>query len=187
MALNLVQVEEISALLKEVPRLVDRLENRRSDFWDGVHTWLKQAENILQNNRLPAVSQVAACRAMLLQAARGTQCGEITFAGKSTQRKIRDATATMVIQRCNQLLHEIIAERQTVFQEADRLARQLIAVAEANGIIRNCRSNSPHQAFLQCVQMSIGADPNLVGVYTHLVALVGKVDVLIFLDRAIVD
>jgi len=166
---------------------VDQLENRRSDFWDGVHTWLKHAENILENNHLPAVSQVAAYRAMLLQASRGAQSGDIRFAGKPTLRKIRDATATMVLQRCNQLLHDVIAERQTVFQEADRLARQLIAVAEANGIIQKCKNNSPHQAFLQCVQNSIGTDPNLVGVYTHLIALVGKVDVLIFLDRAIID
>jgi hypothetical protein len=187
LALNIVQVEEINALLQEVPRLVDRLENRSSDFWDGVHTWLKHAENILENNRLPTVSQVAAYRAMLLQATRGAQSGDITIAGKPTPRKIRDATATLVLQRCNQLLHDLIAERQTVFQEADRLARQLIAVAEVNGMIQRCKNNSPHQAFLQCVQKSIEADPNLLGVYTHLVALVGKVDVLIFLDRAIVD
>ncbi len=187
MPLNLIQVEEISALLQQVPQLVDRLEKRRSDFGDGVLAWLKQVETILESNRLPVVSQVAACRAMLLQAARGVQSGDITFVGKPTARKNRVATAGMVLQRCNQLLHDVIAERQTVFQEADRLARQLIAVAEANGIIQRCKGNSTHQAFLQCVQKCIAADPNLVSVYTHLIALVGKVDLLIVLDRAIVD
>lgn len=187
MALNLVQVEEFSALLQQVPHLVDRLEKRRSDFDEGVLTWLKHAETILENNHLPAVSQVAACRAILLQAARGVQHRDIAFSGRPTPRKIRDATATLVLQRCNQLLHDVIAERQTVFQEADRLARQMIAVAEASGIIQNCKGSSSHQTFLQCIQNSIATDSNLLSIYTHLLALVGKVDVLIVLDRAIID
>lgn len=188
MALTLVQVEDIEALLAQVPKLVDRLEARRSDFENGVHAWLKQAEAILESNRLAAVSNVAACRAMLVQAARGVRNPEIVFTGKPTPRKVRDATASLALQRANQLVHDIIAERRAVFQEADRLARQVIAVAQANGIVDQCKAASPnHPSFLLCVQKTIQADPNLVSVYTHLIALVGKVDVLIVLDRAIVD
>jgi hypothetical protein len=184
MALNVVQTEEICQLLQQVPRLVDRLEARRADFADGVTAWLKQVEKTLENNRLPAVSQAAAWRSLMLQAARGVQLREITLAGRPTTRKVIDATASVVLQKCTQLLHEVIAERQTAHQEAERVARQLMAVAEVKGIIDRYRNRGNHQAFLQAVRDAVASDQDLAGGYVHLVSLVGKSDALIFLDRA---
>ncbi len=184
MALNVVQIEEICALLREVPRLVDRQEQRRADFGGGVEGWLKKVETVLENNRLAAVSQVAALRSLLLQAARGVIPGEISLGGRPTPRRILDATASLVLQKCNQLLHEVIAERQSTHQEAERVARQLMAVAEVKGIIERCRNGGGRQAYLQTLQAALATDPDLAGGHTHLVSLVGKSDALIFLDRA---
>ena len=185
MALNVVQYEEISALLRKVPRLVDQLEARQSGFVEGVLAWLRQAEATLENNRLAVVSQVAACRAMLVEATRGVHTKDVVFVGRATPRKIQEATASMMLRRSNDLLHGVIAERQAVFPEAERIARQVMAVAEAKGLIRDCDDGRPHQQFLQCVQQKVAADRDLASVYAHLVALVGKNDVLVFMDRAL--
>jgi hypothetical protein len=47
MALNVAQYEEIASLLRQVPRLVDRLEARRSGFAEDVLEWLKQVNDIV--------------------------------------------------------------------------------------------------------------------------------------------
>lgn len=185
MALNVVQVEEIAAVLREVPRLVDGLESRSSGFLEGVHKWLKKAESVLESNRLPAVSQVASCRAQLYQAIRGQQISGISFSGRPTPRKIADATAAMVLQRCDQILHDAIAERMTVNQEAERIARQLVAVAEAKGMLAQCAGEPGAGGVVSCLQQKLKSDPDLAGLYTHLAALVGKNDVPVFLDRAL--
>lgn len=186
MALTVVQFEEISALLRQVPRLVDRLEARQSGFVEDVLAWLRQAEVTLENNRLAVVSQVAACRATLIEAARGVHNKDVAFVGRATPRKVQEATASMVLRRSNDLLYNVIAERQAVFQEAERIAGQVMAVAEAKGLLRDCDGNRTHQQFLVCVQQKVSADHDLASAYAHMVALVGKNDVLVFMDRALV-
>lgn len=184
MAITVAQFEEISALLRQVPRLVDRLEARQSSFVDGVLAWLRQVETTLENNRLTVVSQVAAYRATLIEAVRGVHNKDIVFVGRATPRKVQEATASMVLQRSNDVLHDVIAERQAVFQEAERVARQVMAMAEARGLIRGCGGGT-HQQFLVCIQRAVAADHDLASAYAHMVALVGKNDVLVFMDRAL--
>ena len=185
MALNVVQYEEIVSLLRQVPQLVDQLDARRSGFVGDVLAWLKEAETTMYNNRLPAVSQIASCRAMLIEAARGVQTRELTFVGRPTARKVQEATASLVLERSSDLLHGVIAERQAVFGEAERISRQVMAVAEAKSLVQACRDGRPHAAFLGCLQQRVAEDADLVNVYAHLVSLVGKTDVLIFFDRAL--
>lgn len=186
MALNVMQYEEIAALLRQVPGLVDRLEGRGSNFVEGVMSWLKQAETVLENNRLPVVSQVASCRATLIQAMRGIQNNDVVVSGRATPRKMQEATASMVLQRGNDLLHNVIAERRTTYQDAERISRQMMAVAEAKGLVRACDDGRPHQQFLACLQQKIAEDANMASAYAHLLGLVGKTDILVFLDRALV-
>ncbi|SEQ79544.1 hypothetical protein [Arthrobacter sp. OV608] len=138
MALNVVRHEEIVSLPRQVPHLIDQLEARRSGFSGNVLAWLKQAETTLANNRLPAASQIASCRATLIGAARSVQHKDLVFLGRPTVRKVQEATARMVLERSNDLLHAVIAERQAVFQEAESIARQVLAVAEAKGLIAAC-------------------------------------------------
>lgn len=185
MALNVLQYEEIVSLLREVPGLVDGLETRSSRYPDDVLGWLRRAEVVLEHNRLPAVSQVAACRATLISATRGVRAPDVVIVGRPTVRKVREATASMVLLRCNDLLQGTIAERQATFGEAERIARQVLTVAEAKGIVETCRDGRPHGAFLACLQQQIAVDPDLANANAHLVSLLGRSDVLIFLDRAV--
>jgi hypothetical protein len=89
------------------------------------------------------------------------------------------------LQRSSDLLHAQIAERQTAFQEAERMSGQLIAVAEAKGMLKACAEGRSHQEMLVCLQEWVAADQDLASVYVHLVSLVGKTDALIFFDRAL--
>jgi hypothetical protein len=185
MALSVVQYEEIVSLLLKVPSLVDLLERHRSDFCEEVLAWLRQIETTLENNRLPVVSEIASCRAILIGAGRGILTKEIAFTGRPTARKVQEATASMVLTRSNDLLYAVITERQAAFQDAERISRQILAVAEAKGLIRACDDGRPHQDFLHCLQKRVAVDPDLASIHAHLVALVGTTDVLIFFDRAL--
>ena len=184
MALNVVQYEEIVALLRQVPSLTDQLEARSTGFSDDVLAWLKQAESALENNRVPAVSRISAFRAMLIEAGRGVRHEEIALVGRPTIRKLREGAASMALQRSNEVLHDVIAERRTVFEEAERLSRQILAVSEAKGLVQACDDGRPHHEFLSCLRQQVASDTDLAGVYVHLVSLVGATDALIFLDRA---
>jgi hypothetical protein len=60
-----------------------------------------------------------------------------------------------------------------------------MTVASAKGHVAACRGPANHQQFLECLQQRIAADPDLISAHAHLVGLVGKNDVLVFLDRAL--
>lgn len=185
MALTVLQYEDIVALLERVPPLVDKLEARSSAFANDVVTWLKDVEGACESNKLAIVSQVATNRAMLIEAARGVKTDGVVIAGRPTVRKLRDGTASMVLQTTSDLLHAEIAERKAAFQEAERMARQIIAVAEVKGMLEGLGNGRSHQEVLSSLRDQIAADADLAAVYVHLISIVGKTDVLIFFDRAL--
>jgi hypothetical protein len=106
--------EEILAILREVPVLVDKLEARHSGFFEDVLDSLKQAEQTLTNIRLPAASQIAVYRARLIEAGRGVQQGDLTIVGRPSVSKIKKATAALLLGRSNDVLQALIAGQQPV-------------------------------------------------------------------------
>ena len=185
MALTVAQYEEILGVLQEVPILVDELEARKTAFSDDVLGWLKQSEQVLTNNRLPEASQIAACRGRLIEAGRGVQQRDLTIMGRQSMRKIRQATAALVLGTGTEILHAVIAERKSVFQEAERISRQMLAVAKAKGLVAESNDGEPHQQFLQELREKLTADPDIAGVHAHIVGLVGATDALVLMDRAL--
>jgi hypothetical protein len=185
MALTIAQYEEILAILREVSILVDKLEARNASLFDDVLGWLKHAEQTLTNNRLPAASQIAIYRARLIEAGRGVQQEGLTIAGRPSVSKIKEATAALVLGHSNGVLQALIAERQPALQEAERVARQLLALAQVKGVAVAPRDGAPQQQFLHQLQDQLKADPELATVYAHIVGLVGATDALVVLDRAL--
>lgn len=185
MALTIAQYEGILGVLREVPILVDKLEARHAGFFEDVLLWLKQAEQSLTNNRLPAASQIAAYRARLIEAGRGVQQGDLTIAGRPSVRKIKEATAALLLGQSNEVLQTVISERQAVFQEAERIARQLLSVAHAKGLVTTANGGGSHQRFLHELRDRLAADPDLANVNAHIVGLVGATDALVMLDRGL--
>ncbi len=91
--LRIVNLEEIQSILLRIPYLVDLQDQRDSSFEPDVKDWLSKCEKVLENNRLPASGNIAAFRALLISAERGVTPTEVTFHGRSTRRKIREAAA----------------------------------------------------------------------------------------------
>jgi hypothetical protein len=181
------QYEEILELMRGVPVLVDELESRHAGFVDDVLSWLRHAEQTLSNNRLPAASQIATYRARLVEAGRGVlHGGDLTIVGRPSVRRIKEATASFVLARGNDILEAVIAERQPIFLEAERMAQQALAVAQAKGLISPPGAAAPSVLPLNEVRDRIATDPDLATVYAHLVGLVGTTDTLIVLDRALI-
>jgi hypothetical protein len=187
MALTIAQYEQILAVLQEVPRLVDKLEARNAGFFEDVLGWLKQAEQVLTDNRLPAVSQIAVYRARLIEAGRGVQQGDLTIVGRPSTSKIKEATAALLLGRGSDVLQALIAAQQPVFQEAERIVRQALAVAKVKGLALAPGVGVPQQRFLRELQDQLAADPDLATVHAHIVGLVGTTDALVLLDRALVS
>jgi hypothetical protein len=187
MALTVAQYEQILAILQEVPGLVDKLETRNAGFFEDVHGWLKQAEQTLTNNRLPAASQLAVYRARLIEASRGIQQEDLTIVGRPSTSKIKEATAALMLGRGGDVLQALITAQQPVFQEAERIARQALAVAKLKGLALTPADGVPQQQFLHELRDRLAADPDLATVNAHIAGLVGTTDSLVFLDRALVS
>lgn len=184
MALTLLQYEEVVGLLGRTVPLVDLLESRGSGYSDEVLRWLKDVETSLVGCRVPAVSRVAACRAALLGAARGVHVPEVVIAGRPTQRKVRDATASLVLRQCVDLLQDVIAERRATFEEAERIAGQVVAVVQLRGWLGGTFSQG-RQRGLEALLARMASDADLANAHARLLAIVGRSDVLILLDRAL--
>lgn len=182
MPLTISQHEEIVALLHDVPGLVDELEARHAGLYDDVLSWMRRAEKVLESNRLPACSQIAAYRAQLIEAGRGVYEPTLHFVGRPSVSKIKEATAAFIIGRTEHVLQDSIGARRAVIEEAQRIALHLVAVAYAKrlpGTRSTAVSDDP-----QILRDAIASDNDLAGGYTHLVGLVGSVDALMLLDRS---
>lgn len=186
MALTLAQVEELVAHLRALPAVVDRLEERSLDAFEAALEWLRAAEALLQRNRMPAVAQLAALRSLLVQAGRGQPVAEVRLAGRPTRRKQRDGAVQFALQRATDALSEALQPRLAQLEEAERVARQIAAVAEVKGHVTACATAGPgHANRLACIERRIAADPDTLSAHTHLVGLVGKLDASALLDRAL--
>jgi hypothetical protein len=185
-ALTVAQYEELLRVLGEVPILVDKLEERRTDFSDDVLAWLKLAERVLANNRLPDAAQIAAYRARLIEAGRGVQQDDMTIVGRPSARKIKEATGALVLASGNDVLQAVIADRKSVFQEAERISRQMLTLAQLKGLVTGpIDGGSSQQQFLARLRDQLAADPDLASIEAHVVGLVGATDTLVMLDRAL--
>lgn len=185
MALTLLQYEEVLGLLGRTVRLVDLLDARSPGYVEDVLRWLKEVETALENNHLPAVSQIASGRAALIGATRGVQSVDVVVIGRPTPRRLQEATASQVLNRSVDILHGVIAERQNAFQEAERICHQVLAVAQLKGWL-GPDGTLPHQERVETLRARVASDPDLTNAYAGLLALVGPRDVLILLDRALV-
>jgi hypothetical protein len=179
------QYEELLRVLGEVSILVDKLEERRTDFSDDVLAWLKHAEQVLANNRLPDAAQIAAYRARLIEAGRGVQQRDLRIVGRQSLRRIKEATGALVLESGNNILQAVIADRKPVFQEAERISRQMLAMAQLKGVVTGPTDGDSQQQFLQKLRDQLAADPDFASIHAHVVGLVGSSDTLVVLDRAL--
>ena len=182
--LRLVNLEEIQNLLLRIPRLVNGLEQRDPNFVQNVRQWLTIVEEVLVNNRMPLSGNIAALRGTLNATERGAFPPGLTFHGRPTARKIREATGADVIRRAGELISNAVQDDVSRIGEAERLSHQLIALGKSMGLIVGGVSDSTGTQKLKDIWNTISADPNIAPGAVRLESLVGQNDALILLDRA---
>ena len=181
--MQIVNLEEIQGILLRVPEIVDHLETNDPKFSDLVKKWLKDLENVLVNNRLAQAAEVAALRSMLISAERGVVHEGLEFTGRKTARKVREAVAAESLSKAEGLASDAIRGYGAQIAEGEKLARQLVALAEQKGIIQKFSGTKNHTIRLTGIWSAISEDPDLSAGTTALKGLVGFQDALILVDR----
>ncbi len=180
--LGLLNLEEIQALLLRVPPLVDGLARHDPDFPTAVKDWLVQVEQALLRNRLPLVAEIAGLRGTVIAAERGVIPPISVLSGRATPRKVREAAASEALRKAGTLVADSIRGSEIQFAEAERLVRQLVALAERKGFLAATSGASTQR--LVTLWNVIRNDPELGAVATHVSGLAGPDSALILLDRA---
>src|SRR5258706_9307614 len=174
--MQLAILDRIYALRLGVPPIVDLYDNGDPRFAEDVKRWIHDAEEMLTTGRLPAVASLAALRGTLIAAEQGTVPVGVTFSGRTTPRKIRDAVAADVLRRADELIVSATNNAAAQFAEAERLVRQMLPVALRKGLIASSATAS---------WSSMEADPDLGAIATHVIGLAGRNDALVLLGRAL--
>jgi len=149
-----------------------------------VMSWLKRSETALGNCRLPAAAEIAALRSRLVSAERGAAPNDVTVSGRATRRKLRDAVAVMAVDRAGTTLQQATTEARTRVGEAERLLKQVLAVAQQKGYSLELGDNGRWSRLVGLIQ-TLRQDGDLAGATTHAVGLVGGQDAMILLDRSL--
>lgn len=182
MQLDLGGVEAIQAALLEAPRVVDSLEEAGSQA-GAVSEWMRRLETLLAAKRLAVAAAVASQRSVLIAARRGRIHQDIEILGKPGRSKLILATASMVLERTVSEVRAVLDPEKERFVEGMRLAMQLVAVAQAKGVVAPDPGTPPKTESVARWLDSASADPDLTGGFANLAALVGRSDSLTLLVR----
>lgn len=183
--LRIVNLEEIHNLLLRIPRLVDGLNRKDPGAIDDVRRWLVDLEQVLENNRLPLAGGIAGLRGELDAAFRGVIPAGIVFHGRVTGRKVREAAAAEMLRRAGDRVASVIQADESRIADAERVARQLIAVARFKGLIPGRPADRDPLEDVKSVWKAMQSDPEIGQGAVHLLGLLGPHDALIVLDRGI--
>jgi hypothetical protein len=183
--LRIANIEEINGILLRVPGLVDIQQCRGPGFTEEVKVWLESLEDVLNNNRMPAAGNVAAFRGMIVSAERGVMPQGVSFYGRATLRKIKDAAAAAALRAATDLIFSTIQADISKIAEAERRGRQIIALAKAKGFSLLLPNRPDRADALKTLWRSLATDSDIGPGTVNVEGLVGPSDALIVLDRAI--
>ncbi len=183
--LRIVNLEEIDIMLMRISSLIDQQEQGDTNFAENVKEWLSKLERMLETNRMPVAGNVATLRGLLISAERGDLPPGVNFYGRPTRRKIREATASYVIQQTCDLVSNVIQRDRVRFAEAEGITRQLVALATAKGLIQELPSGKDNTDLLKALWGTLSKDPELSSGTVNVEGLIGLYDALIVLDRTI--
>jgi hypothetical protein len=183
--LRILNLEEIQAMLRGIPGLVDLQEKRAPAFGDEVKRWLLTIEKVLDDNFMPAAGEVAALRAVLISAERGVVPAGVAFRGQTTRKKIVQATAARVLQQVSELISNVVRPDIQRIAEAERMTRQLVAHGKAKGLVKPLPDDSERTEKLKFLWRTLAADPDVGPGVVNVEGLVGPTDALVILDRTV--
>ncbi len=183
--LGILNLEELQGLLIRVPALIELHEQKQPEFAAEVKRWLSELEQVLVHNRMPLAGSIASLRGTLISVQRGNVPNDVGALTRTTQRKKTAATAAEMLRRSCELTRETIQGDITRIAEAERLSRQIIALASFKGLLTDLQTETPDANRLKLILARIRGDPEIAGGVMTLAGTVNANDLLILLDRAI--
>ncbi|TCV85905.1 hypothetical protein [Sulfurirhabdus autotrophica] len=183
--LRIVNIEEIQNMLSSISGLVDLQQRRDANFDDKVKLWLAKLEKMLERNRIMQVGEVATLRGLILSAENGITPPGIEIHGNSTKRKIIEAAVTFSLRQASSVVSTILQKEVDRISDAERMMRQIIAMAKSKGLIPEIPEASDHTEVLKFIWRTLSANPEIAPGTTNVEGLVGPHDALIILDRII--
>ncbi len=183
--LRIVNLEEIQGMLATSSGLVDKLDNHDPHVVDDAKTWLVNLETALSNNHMPVAGSVAALRGMLVSAQLGVIPDGIVLSGQPVKRRVLAATVAFIMRESNRVVYDSVARERERVDEAERIMRQLVAIAHARGLIVVPPKGDQRHDALKALWSRVTAEPDLAAGAVSVEGLVGPLDALILLDRAI--
>jgi hypothetical protein len=183
--LRIMHIEEIEGLLRQLPELVNQQQQRSTGFLANVGSWLNSLEQVFTANRLYQAGNIAMLRSSLIAAEQGQLPAGLQFRARPSRSRIMNAVATQAVQRAAEVAATLIAENRPRLEEAERVARQIVAAALSRGLIaaRPREVNNTH--YLRMLRRSLATSSDLESAVAHLEGLVGPHDALVLIDRAL--
>ncbi|MCU7843321.1 MAG: hypothetical protein KZQ93_05730 [Candidatus Thiodiazotropha sp. (ex Monitilora ramsayi)] len=183
--LRIVNIEEIQNMLGSISGLINLQQKNDLNFDEKAKLWLSTLEKILESNRIMQVGEVATLRGLVLSAENGIIPPGIEMHGRSSKRKIVEAAITFSLRQASSLVSDFLQKEVDRVSDAERMMRQLIAMAKAKGLIQKIPNGNDHTEVLKFIWRTLSADPEIAPGTINVEGLVGPHDALIVLDRII--
>jgi hypothetical protein len=181
--LLLPNLEAIQAQFLELPGILRAYEERDSEFAERARAWLNRLEAALEDNQLPVVGTVAGLRGQLVSAERGAIPSGLTFLTMPNPRKLRDAAAAEALRHAEEVVTAALRADAAQFDEAGRLVRQMVAVAQLRGLLAAAAGASTHSEAVNAIWSAFLRDADLAPGATRVAGLVGAHNALFLLSR----
>jgi hypothetical protein len=183
--LRILQVEELTGLLVQVPGMVELQEEHAPDFVDAVLNWLRDIERCMEANRLHQVSLVASARSTLMSVASGRQPTGIEFRNRPSTGRLVSAAASQAMSDVSHITSTIVEIELDRIRAAERVAFQIVAVGQARGIFGAISDEVTTDERYSIVRIALLDDSETASGLHHLDSLVGVHDSFVLLDRAL--
>lgn len=175
MRVDLETLRALRVALLEVPLVVDALQAGDSTG-DAAVDWMGRLEQLLAAKRHPLAAEVAVQRGAIVAARRGAIREGIAVLGRPSRSRLIVATASAALEQTVRTVTEALRPDENRFDEAERVAMQLLAVAGAKGVFPDA-GMARREAVLLWAE-TVSSDPDLVAGMVNLYALVGRADAL---------
>lgn len=171
--------------LLKLPELTDRYAAHDAGFVPGSLSWLAEVEQTLLRLRLPLAGMVASARSQVLATKDGFREREL-LADSANPRQAQRATTTIVLNRVEAALRQVIDDRDGQIKALKEKMAQLLAVASAVRPIPT-PDGQPRQEWLRTLWSSIPVTSETVGMYTYLNATTPHDDLYPLLEELLDD
>jgi hypothetical protein len=183
--LRIVNLEEMQREIMKISALVDLQQRRDFSLEEKVKGWLANLEKTLESNHFMQAGEIAALRGMILSAENGIVPPAVAFHGLATRQKIVAAAISFALRQAGSVVSEVLKEDVSRVAGAERMMRQLVAIAKAKNLLQPVSANNNHTESLKFIWRTLAKDADIAAGTINVEGLVGPHDALILLDRII--